>query len=140
MEDYLLYIKTVQSQSIKILVESLKEVLTDINLYFDNNGIKIMTMDNARVALVYVRLIKDNFEEYICSSKNMCGINMIYFFKILKTVSNNDVLSLFIRKNAMNELGIRIENKEKIQLQRVTSRCLIYLKKSSKYQIFNTTQ
>jgi proliferating cell nuclear antigen len=113
MDEYSLYIKTVQSQSIKILVESLKEVLTDINLYFDQNGLKIMTMDNARVALVYVRLVKDNFEEYICSSKNICGINMIYLFKILKTVSNNDVLTLFIRKNSPNELGIQIENKEK---------------------------
>ena len=64
--EYTLYIKTVQSQSIKILIESLKEVLTDINIYFDSNGFKIMTMDNARVALVYVRLLKDNFEEYIC--------------------------------------------------------------------------
>jgi proliferating cell nuclear antigen len=43
----------------------------------------------------------------------MCGINMIYFFKLLKTVGNNDVLTLFIRKNNYNELGIRIENKEK---------------------------
>ena len=33
--DYILYKKTVQSQSIKILIESLKEVLTDINIYFD---------------------------------------------------------------------------------------------------------
>jgi len=113
MDEYQLFIKTVQSQSIKILVESLKEVLTDINLFFDSNGFKIMTMDNARVALVYVRLLKDNFEEYYCSSKQMCGINMIYFFKLLKTVGNNDVLTLFIRKNNMNELGIRIENKEK---------------------------
>jgi proliferating cell nuclear antigen len=113
MNDYVLYIKTVQSQSIKILVESLKEVLTDINLYFDGNGLKIMTMDNARVALVYVRLLKDNFEEYFCDSKNMCGINMIYLFKLLKMVSNNDVLTLFIKKNSLNELGIRIENKEK---------------------------
>ena len=110
---FILYIKTVQSQSIKILVESLKEVLTDINLYFDSNGLKIMTMDNARVALVYVRLLKDNFEEYYCNGKNMCGINMIYFFKILKTVSNNDVLTIFIKNNTLNELGIRIENKEK---------------------------
>ena len=108
-----MFIKTVQSHSIKILIESLKEVLTDINIYFDNNGLKIMTMDNARVALVYVRLLRDNFEEYHCESKNMCGINMIYFFKLLKTVSNNDVLTIFIRKNNMNELGIRIENKEK---------------------------
>ena len=80
MNEYQLYIKTVQSQSIKILVESLKEVLTDINIYFDNNGFKIMTMDNARVALVYVRLLKDNFEDYYCENKQMCGINMIYFF------------------------------------------------------------
>ena len=80
-DEYILFIKTVQSQSIKILIESLKEVLTDINLYFDNNGLKIMTMDNARVALVYVRLIKDNFEEYYCRNKVMCGINMIYLFE-----------------------------------------------------------
>ena len=110
---YLLYIKTVQSQSIKILVESLKEVLTDINLYFDNNGLKVMTMDNARVALVYVRLLKEHFEEYQCDSKLICGINMIYFFKLLKTVGNNDVLTLFIKTSNSNELGIRIENKEK---------------------------
>lgn len=113
MDNYILYIKTVQSQSIKILVESLKEVLSDINLYFDNNGLKIMTMDNARVALVYVRLFKDNFEEYYCESRNMCGINMIYLFKLLKTVGNSDVLTLFIKKSLQNELGIRIENKEK---------------------------
>ena len=69
MDDYLLYIKTVQSQSIKVLIESLKEVLTDINLYFDNNGLKVMTMDNARVALVYVRLLKEHFEEYQCDNK-----------------------------------------------------------------------
>jgi proliferating cell nuclear antigen len=112
-DDYILFIKTVQSQSIKILVESLKEVLTDINLYFDSNGLKIMTMDNARVALIYVRLIKDNFEEYSCKNKIMCGINMIYLFKLLKTVGNSDVLTLFIKASTPNELGIRIENKEK---------------------------
>ena len=83
-EEYTLFIKTVQSHSIKILVESLKEVLTDINLYFDGNGLKIMTMDNARVALVYVRLLKDNFEEFFCESKTMCGINMIYLFKLFQ--------------------------------------------------------
>jgi proliferating cell nuclear antigen len=112
-DNYLLLIKTVQSQCIKILIESLKEVLTDINLYFDQNGLKIMTVDNARVALVYVRLFKDNFEEFYTKNKLICGINMIYFFKLLKTVSNNDVLSIFIRADNTNELGIRIENKEK---------------------------
>jgi proliferating cell nuclear antigen len=70
-------------------------------------------MDNARVALVYVRLLKENFEEYFCEAKNICGINMMYLFKLLKTVGNSDVLTLFIKKSSINELGIRIENKEK---------------------------
>ena len=109
----ILLIKTVQSQSIKILVESLKEVLTDINVYFDSNGMKIMTMDNARVALVYVRLVRENFEEYFCENKVICGLNMIYLFKLIKTLNNNDVITMFIRKSQPNELGIRIENKEK---------------------------
>lgn len=111
--DYVLYIKTVQSQSIKTLVESLKEVLVDVNLYFDNNGLKIMAIDNAKVAMVYVRLNKEKFEDYHCAAKNICGINMLYFFKLLKTVGNLDVLTLFIKNDSTNELGIRIENKEK---------------------------
>jgi proliferating cell nuclear antigen len=32
---------------------------------------------------------------------------------LLKTVGNNDVLSIFIREDNNNELGIRIENREK---------------------------
>ena len=35
-------IKTVQSSAIKILVEALKEILTDANLIFDKNGIKLI--------------------------------------------------------------------------------------------------
>jgi proliferating cell nuclear antigen len=56
---------------------------------------------------------KENFEDFYCESKTMCGINMIYLFKLLKTVGNNDVLTLFIKNSAPNELGIRIDNKEK---------------------------
>ncbi len=113
LSKYSLYIKTVQSTSIKVLIESLKEVLSDINISFDSNGMKIMTMDNSRVALVYVRLQKDNFEAFHCDQSFFIGVNMIYFFKLLKTVGNNDVLTLFINKNNTEELGIRIENKEK---------------------------
>jgi len=121
MSENLLLIKTVQSQSIKILVESLKEVLTDINICFDSNGMKIMTMDNARVALIYTRLLKDNFEEYFCEKKLVCGINMIYLFKLIKTINNNDVLTFYILKSNPNEFGIRIENREKNTL---TESCL----------------
>ncbi len=112
-DNYVLNIKTVQSSSIKTLVESLKEVLTDVNIYFDKSGMKIMTMDSARVSLVYTKLNSQNFEEYFCKDKLTVGINVLILFKLLKTISNNDILSFFIEEERTNELGIMIENKEK---------------------------
>jgi proliferating cell nuclear antigen len=38
---------------------------------------------------------------------------MIYLFKLIKTLSNNDSLTLFLPANNQNKLGIRAENAEK---------------------------
>ena len=38
---------------------------------------------------------------------------MIYLFKLIKTLSNNDSLTLFLPANNTNKLGIRAENAEK---------------------------
>ena len=35
------------------------------------------------------------------------------FFKLIKTMSNNDTLTLFMEKNNENQLGIKIHNDEK---------------------------
>ena len=40
-ENHIIDIKTVQSSAIKILIEALKEILTDANLIIDNTGIKL---------------------------------------------------------------------------------------------------
>ena len=41
---YLVYFKTVQSNALRTLIEVLKDVLNDINIVFDETGIKIMAM------------------------------------------------------------------------------------------------
>ena len=56
--------KTVQSHSLKTLFEVLKDILTDVNIIFDENGIKIMAMDGNHVALIHLKLEADNFESY----------------------------------------------------------------------------
>ena len=38
---------------------------------------------------------------------------MAQFYKLIKTMANDDTLTLFIEKNRLNELGIRLENKTK---------------------------
>lgn len=136
---YTLEIKTVQSQAFKILIEALKELLTDTCIEFDETGMKIVSMDITHVILVHLKLDANKFEYYSCippetnyqtsklhqSSKNnqlsntpsekkiVIGVNMLNFYKLVRTINSNDTLTLFIENSDINHLGIKIENGEK---------------------------
>ena len=66
---YLLEVKTVQSSAFRILVEALKEILTDANLEFDETGMKVMAMDSSHTVLVHLKLQADKFCTYHCKNK-----------------------------------------------------------------------
>ena len=70
MDDYILNIKTVQSGAFRILIEALKEILTDGNFIFDETGIKLMAMDSTHTILIHMKLDSQNFEFYHCKKKN----------------------------------------------------------------------
>ena len=106
-------IKTVQSGAFRTLIEALKEILTEANLEFDSQGIKVMAVDETHTVLVYLRLHSDRFENYFCPVKHVLGVNMIYLFKLIKTMGNSDSLTLYLPASNPNKLGIRMENAEK---------------------------
>jgi len=112
-DDYIFNIKTVQTGAIRILIESLKEILTDANFVIDSNGIKLMAMDSTHSVLVHMKLLQEKFEYFQCAKKMNIGINLSNLYKLIKTMSNNDTLTLFMEKNNENELGIKIHNDEK---------------------------
>ena len=116
--NYILEVKTVQSSAFRILIEALKEILTDANLEFDDSGIKIMAMDSSHTVLVHLKLNADSFEEFKCVNKLILGINMINLFKLIKTMSNNDTLTLYVEEENQSVLGIKIENSEKNTITR----------------------
>lgn len=89
-----MFLKTVQATAIKSLLEVLKDIINDVNIYFDATGMKIIAFDVARVTLVYVKLASENFEEYTCTSELVIGINVTNTFKLLKSISNTDILSI----------------------------------------------
>jgi len=115
--DYLFRIRTVKAAPFRTLVEAIKDILTDANIEFDSQGMKIMAMDGTHTILVHLRLNADRFDEYHCPQKHVLGINMINFFKLIKTISNNESVVLFMDKKDTTKLGIEILNGEK---QRVT--------------------
>ncbi len=113
IESYILYLRTIQASAIRTLSEALREVLTDLNIHFDQSGLRITAMDTNQVSFVYLQLKADKFENYHCPNHFSIGINMISLHKLLKTISNLDIITLFISKDDKHKLGIKIENKEK---------------------------
>jgi proliferating cell nuclear antigen len=105
--------KTVQASAIRILFESLKNILSDVNLLITEDGVKLVSMDGAKAAIVYLKLEASQFETYVCKSSIKIGINMISLFKILKSIKNNDVITFYIIENNNTELNIKIENSDK---------------------------
>ena len=112
-ENFIFNIKTVQTGAIRILVEALKEVLTDANFVIDQDGIKLIAMDSSHTVLIHMKLLQEKFEYFYCEKKINVGLNVLNLFKLIKTISNNDTLTLFMEKNNENQLGIKIHNDEK---------------------------
>jgi len=100
--------KTIQASAFKATFEVLKDILNDINVYFDSNGMKIVTLDTARTSLIDLELTSDNFEHYECSAPIIAGINMTNLHKLLKTITNNDTLECEIKNNEF--MNIHISN------------------------------
>jgi proliferating cell nuclear antigen len=105
-------LKTVQASAFKSLFEVLKDILNDVNIYFSPEGVKITTLDTARAALVDINLCADNFEEYTCTEENIsAGVNISNTFKLLKSISAQDTLTIEIVSREF--LKITIENVNK---------------------------
>jgi len=108
-----MFLKTEQSGAFKILIEALKEILTEGNLIFDETGIKLMAMDSTKSILIHMKLEAQQFEFFHCPDKVIVGVNMLNLFKLIKTMTNSEILTLFIEEDNTNKLGIMITNIEK---------------------------
>lgn len=103
---------TIQAGAIKSTFEVLKDILNDVNIYFKPDGMYITTLDTARTSLVDMFLSADNFEEYECQSNIIAGINVSNTFKLLKSITNNDVLVISIESREFMNIEIHSETKK----------------------------
>jgi len=102
---------TIQASAIKSTFEVLKDILNDVNVYFKPDGLYVTTLDTARTSLVDMFLSADNFEEYSCETEIVAGINVTNTFKLLKSITNNDVLMMSI--DSREYMNIEIHNETK---------------------------
>ena len=108
----MLHFRTVQSGALKTLFEVLKDVLTDVNMVFNKDGIKLVAMDSSHVALVYMSLEAENFEPYTCDREYTVGMNMLNMYKIFRVIGTNDVLDISLDETEVY-LNVDIANAKK---------------------------
>ena len=97
-------------------------------------------MDPSHTVLVHLKLEKESFEEYFCTDKITAGISMLNFFKLIKTMTNNDTLTLYIERADENKLGIRIENGEKNSITTYKLNLMDLMKKIFLFHLLHLNQ
>ena len=104
---------TIQASAVKSTFEVLKDILNDVNVYFRPKGVYIVTLDTARTSLIDMFLPADNFEEYVCDQEEIiAGINISNTYKLLKSITNNDVLKIEINTKECMDIEITSESKK----------------------------
>jgi proliferating cell nuclear antigen len=107
----MVHLKTIQASAFRTVFEVLKDIINDVNLVFRPEGLMVVTLDTARVTLVHLVMPAENFEEYHCEGERTAGLNVSNTYKLLKSVTNTDTLSMSIDDSYL--LHIRIENAAK---------------------------
>lgn len=124
--NYLFEFKTVKSALIKQSFEAIKDFITEGNLVVDETGIKLLEMDTSHVVLAHMMLNAKDFEIHYCSPGKSfdCGIHLMNFNKIMKMISNDDILTFYQHVDETNELGIIIENSNDHRIKNIKFKLL----------------
>ena len=108
-----LTMQTIQIAPIRNLYSALKDLVPDVTMIIDKNGMKIINFDKNHTTLVAVRM---KFEKHECEpDKIVICANSLHLFKLISNTSNDDLFSMFIERADYNDgsvshLGLQYDN------------------------------
>lgn len=114
-KDCAVYLETIQTNVIKVLFESLKELLGDVNMVFTPEGMRICEIDPYETLMVDLFLDKDKLEDYYCPQTTEIGISIPNLYKVLKTMNSNNHLTMYMTTEDMSVLEIIIDSDDSVQ-------------------------
>ena len=101
--------KTQEGYIIKILGELLQHIIKTGCFVVDKTGIKLRMMDSHRKKLVDIFMDATKFSIYkFKGDTKFLGLNLNYFYKMLKSIKKKDSVVLFIEEGKENILGIKV--------------------------------
>ena len=88
-------VKTIQSRVIKILIESLKDLLYEVNFIFTKDGISMNAANTSNTATICMKLMAENFEEFYCKQNKKIGISMKSLYNHIKNMADDETLTFY---------------------------------------------
>lgn len=98
----------------------IKDLLFDTNIYFDETGMKICSLDNSKVALVHYKVAADKFSFYKCERSQVLGVSITALHKYLGHISqsNKHTIRLLVDRARNHELVLEIISEDDTDTQR----------------------
>lgn len=117
----MLELRTGKSHIIRILLECIKYIINEANIVFspdsstnhqncEKDSITLSISDSSQTVIVFIELKGNEFEHYFCDNKLVVGVNILELFKVIKTVENDDIITIHMENNNSNTLYITTEN------------------------------
>ena len=79
----------------------------------DKSCMRIMAVDLTKTVLIHLKLEGKNFTKFECKGKKITlGVNLGYFYKLIKSMDKDDSLTLYVEHDDKNYLRIKIDNPE----------------------------
>lgn len=103
-------LKTLKAVILKSIFEIIKPFIKETNILINQDGLKISTMDTAKVSLTYIKLHSKKFESYFCEKPVIIGIDTNTFFKSIKSANRRDTITLYMNKGEEDKLGIELSD------------------------------
>lgn len=77
----------------------------------EKNCMKITAIDSTKTVLINLKLDGDSFETFVCKkNKLLLGVNLGCFYKLIKSMGKNDILSLSVDHETKDLLKIKIDS------------------------------
>lgn len=108
---YAMRMQSSQALQFKALLDVLKDLLTEVNIRFDEKGIKIVSLDPGKIGMIHLTVY--NFDRYECNSTFYCGVYMTYLYKIMRTVSTGHYVEWRITEETPRIMEVLVVNPEK---------------------------
>lgn len=86
--------KLIDGTILKRIVDSIKDLVTDVNLDVSASGISLQAMDSSHVALVQLKLEARGFAVYRCDHPITLGLSITNLAKVMRLVNASDSITL----------------------------------------------